>query len=379
MKSLKAAALSFCIAAGVLTMSSAARADGKPVLVAEVGGDVDAPSVREALAAELGADVVAPEDARAPSAEGVVRVEASGETKKLVVSYRKLNAEVTRAVALPDSPDGRVRAARFMVGNLARDEAKGALDALGPDEKPPAPARTRAAPAPSPSDPASSEGIARERLEKLIAYHADEERRARLVSAGVELGLGAAIITSGALLRADASSSAEDDQQRQYATGLMAYGTTVATLGFIDLLSRRNHEQLRDKVERENLSAAGIEKAWSEGADEARGARKTASTVSIVLGGVLVAAGSALPFLTRDKDLFTPMAVAVPGVLLVGVGVYGLASESSIEKSYRSYQLAKGGDATWVARPDPKAAASAPRVGIAPLPGGAMASIGMSF
>lgn len=135
--------LSAFLTATMLTLTAAgafaqSRPDIRPIVVIVEGSDpgIAARDVHTAIASELKVPVIAPGDAREGGARGVLVVSfgapSSGE---LVVRYQpsadgvgEPRKEMARRVASPATAAESLRAAAFLAGNLARDEAAEILE-----------------------------------------------------------------------------------------------------------------------------------------------------------------------------------------------------------------------------------------------------------
>jgi hypothetical protein len=92
--------------------------------------DLDPAATREAAARELGVRVVAPDDVDSRNARLTITIDVDPARGELTVARRGPNGPLVRRVALPSDPDDARRAAVFLIGNLARDEAPELLGEL---------------------------------------------------------------------------------------------------------------------------------------------------------------------------------------------------------------------------------------------------------
>jgi hypothetical protein len=124
----------------------AVGAPSPPVVVQIEPGAADlyAAALRAAASRELGVRVLAPDDPGAAEAEVRVAVGVDRERGELVVT----RGGVARRIALPRDPLDAQKAAAFLIGNLARDQASDVIAELGPPAD--RPEAVPEAPAPAP-------------------------------------------------------------------------------------------------------------------------------------------------------------------------------------------------------------------------------------
>jgi hypothetical protein len=136
--------LLFCVRPALGDLSS-------PVVVEVDPGaaDLDATALRAAASRDLGVRVLAPGDPGAADAVVRVAVGIDRERGELVVT----RGAVARRIALPRDPVEAQKAAVFLIGNLARDQASDVIAGLGPPAGPPFAAPAPPEPPPPPPLP----------------------------------------------------------------------------------------------------------------------------------------------------------------------------------------------------------------------------------
>lgn len=386
---MKWSSFSFAFSLG-LASASAAAAPSKPIVVVDVTKDLDPASVRKTVASELGAEAVARDDPRAAKATGEVSVEARAGDKKLVVRYRKLAAAVTRTVDLPAEPQRLTNATRFLVGNLARDEANDLLKGL---EKPAAPP-----PSPPPAPPRLATNTAsREdelelaRMQTTLDHYAEESRRSRQWLGWTAIGIGTSLLVTSA-----AFFGSEPAQHTvRWNMGLFSgvFGAALTSSGLQTLLLAKDpHEKISKSLANKRHYGvavgkiiADIEDDWKQAASSARTARTIGGWILIGAGAVTAGIGFAHPAIqggswTSTDHLDPADAITAAGLMGLGlstaaIGAGALFYESKVETTYRVYTTGHLGDPA----PRPSALAFRPRLGMAPLPGGAMLSLTGNF
>jgi hypothetical protein len=363
---------------------AAAQPDGQPlparVLVVDVQGDaLDAGALRETIAKELKATVVAPDDPRAAKAEGRLTIEAKEIGGPMTVRYQALGAPVARTVMLPMNPKNAQRAAVFMAGNLARDEAGDVLFGM-----PRASAAPEAAPTAEPQakdDDARQAEARREyvRVQGLLDHYRQDARRARAVRTVASSLYAAAAIPVGIYL---STTSNEPDTRRGVGAFLTGTGTAELWWAMALQFGSDPHEQLKHDLDVEARKGASpvelLEKAerdWDRFARDARSARHLGAGFSLVLSAALLGGTAYVGATRNDGAYFVGWGLAT-GAILFTIGVERLLVETPIETSFRTYQAMKG-----IGTPPPAPSAARPRpiFGVAPLPGGGYATAGVLF
>jgi len=102
---------------------ASAQAPAPTVLVVETPEGLDGEALRAAISRELGVAAVPPSDPRAAQRSGTVRVRVDPSKGELVVEYEERPRVITRTIPIPVNPDGVLKSAAFLAGNLARNEA----------------------------------------------------------------------------------------------------------------------------------------------------------------------------------------------------------------------------------------------------------------
>ena len=350
----------------VLTPSRPALAESPPkatiVVAVDPSAGLDAVALRKAIGEELRMDAVAPEDARAGTALGTISVAADRVTKKLVVRYRAQAAPLTREVPLPDDSTAAMRAAVVLAGNLARDEASELADDL----------RKRAAkpsvPTKAPGAPPDDSSLDVARLDRTLAYQAQQARTARLAVGSSLLGLGAASLGSSIYVGARGG--------RDAGVTLGAIGIPFTVFGIYALASTSELESLW--IMRQNGEHPdAVEARWAKLAESEHKNRRNASVLALVVGAAALTYGTIQTVYAASATSPSDYAKASGPVSLLGgaiyvlVGVYGLATDGPTESSLRLYERGIGRAIA------PEALASRFRLAI--VPGGAVAGFGGSF
>jgi hypothetical protein len=126
------------IATTLLAHSMGAAAQGRQepvsVIVVEIPPtwpEEDARTLREAIGRELGKVAVVPSDPRAADRSGTIHVRLDPARGELVISYEERPRVISRTVPAPPNRDAMLKAATFLAGNLARNEANDLAWALG--------------------------------------------------------------------------------------------------------------------------------------------------------------------------------------------------------------------------------------------------------
>lgn len=245
----------------------------------------------------------------------------------------------------------------------AADEPKGKAPsvAVGPKGKP------------------QSVAVDLKRLGLELDLYAAEANRTRLASALIGLGVGAALVPTGIVLL-----GRTDGVSRALVIGMIIGGSAqIASvpLGFIPT----RMDDIRDKfmsrpanVE-SKATIRAIENEWREAAETSRRKRAFVGTTLLIVGAVHLASGLSL-LLAPEGVLGMPrktqytwggvmMGVGVP---VITVSVRFLLEWSLEETSWEAYRTMKS-DAGSLAR------LHLPSIGVAPIPGGALAFATMPF
>jgi hypothetical protein len=369
--------------------ASAQSAAPRAVYVVVVSGDrIDAARLREALGRELSVTCVPPDDARASSATGTIDVRASAANKTLEITFRKQEAPVTRSVPLPDDPARAEVAAVFLAGNLARDEAKDLLGGMKrPGGEPPPPG---AAPATAATEAtaaaaatAATATTARDdedlRVLRILlqssAAHGKRQLRAFEVGSIV---FGSAAAGGGVFLMTyDRNGSAKGGQL------LLGLGGGAVLFGLVSLAITPSASDFDKKVDEAVANGgssvqvlAQIEKAWEEEAKSARSARHRSSVFALVVGTLEIGIATTVELATRRnaEPNALPAVLFGIGAAEIGLGIYSLLVESSVETSYETWRKVRA-----TPTPPPQASSVRPSFGFSPLPGGGAIAGGFTF
>lgn len=367
------------------------------VYVVEIATDrLDAERLRAAIGRELGVTAVSPDDARASVASARLRVETKPGAKSLTVTFTKAEPPVTRTVDLPDDAQAAERAAVFLVGNVARDEAREVLGGLARG-KPASESDSRnAAPPVDPDAARAAEDVAR--LRAFFKLHAAEATRsAKSFRTGAYI-LSGALIAAGTTIMVvakpdETSTSATPNETAtprlirrenpwtSIGGGVLgAGGGLLGAAFFLSVVKIETAEEplLRRlgelEYERSDVDALRkLEQEWYEKALEARRSRHVAGVLGLTLGGLGLGGSILGAGLDADWDhASTFTMVAGFSVAFAVAGVAAFAIESPMEQSYRTWHALRGVGQ----RPAPT---PRPTFGAAPLPGGGMISMGLTF
>ena len=151
--------LAFCLRVALALLTpfallapSVALAGPGPIALELLPGapEIDPAALRDAVARELDATLLDPSEAARAAVTIAVGIDRA--QNDLVVERRDATGVLSRRVPLPATPAEVLRAAVFLIGNLARDEASDVLRELGP----PRPVAHPAAPMPASADPPPS-------------------------------------------------------------------------------------------------------------------------------------------------------------------------------------------------------------------------------
>ena len=238
-----------------------------------------------------------------------------------------------------------------------------------------------APPPPGGSLPSGNESIELERMGNALHSVGDDARATRIFVGVSGLGVGALSIPVG---YAVATQDGANETEKTIGYSVFGWGIGSAIGGVLSLaLHIDPSERLADRFDERKESrvpAAQIlretEREWKEVSDRERRGRKFGGVMSIVVGGLALAGGSALL-------LSNPGSASVDersqlhgfGAAFVGLGtlaLYGggrlLLTRSDVERSYESYVRTK-----------PVYGWSPPALSLASLPGGAYLSLGSRF
>lgn len=136
--------LLFCVRPALGEPSSPVVVEVEPGAV-----DLDATALRATASRDLGVRVLSPGDPGAADAGVRVTVGVDRERGELVVT----RGAVARRIALPRDPVEAQKAAVFLIGNLARDQASDVIAGLGPPPGPPEAVPEAPPPTPPPAVP----------------------------------------------------------------------------------------------------------------------------------------------------------------------------------------------------------------------------------
>jgi hypothetical protein len=361
-----------------LTAGEARAQATRRVVVVEVSGDgLDAAAVREAIGRELDADAIAPDDPRAGAAAGRLAVEARTADKKLVVRYRKLGEPVERSVALPEDAT-RVRSeATVLAGNVARDEAGEILGAL---QRP-------KVEAPKPTPPAAFAPPERDPLidtRAVLRYYGDRAKTRRIATSVAYFAVAAGAGTAAVVLASDAKGGEDSTHARagDLLSGVALVGAIDGTLSLI--LAGDPHEVLQLQLDRRPPGESPAEtlewldREWKNGAERAATGRRVGGVLTSIAAATSLTFAILGPALTpRDDKNGASIAVTYVGgisALVFGaIAADALFSETTIETSYRTWKTMRDGAAGL------NEAKLHSTFGVAPAPGGAMASFSLTF
>ncbi|HEX3593460.1 MAG TPA: hypothetical protein VHU80_00100 [Polyangiaceae bacterium] len=246
-------------------------------------------------------------------------------------------------------------------------------DAFAEGNGPAAPERPSATPVPAPS-----ETVTRARTE--LGEYAEQARRERVVANITTVTAGAALVPTGIVLSLRPSPLA-----KTLGIGMAVGGSIPLLFVFATVLPSRM-ERLRDEFDERRTSGVperellkSIDEKWADAARSAHNRRVVVGIVDLTLGAA--ATGAGLFFLLSDRvggmnrdDQYTlGWSLAGSGVPVAVFGVRSLVQRSLEEASWAAHRAAHGLGAT-TAR-----AQSMPRLGVAPLPGGAAAAMSFVF
>lgn len=351
--------------------SRMALADGR-VVVVEVHGDVDdANALRTAIAGELKATVVAPDDPRAASAGGTLTIDVRGADKRIAATYRSLGSPVTRTVDLPEDPKRARSVAVLLAGNVAREEADDLLDTLRKS--------------PPPAKPAAKADEAEQDLRRLhaavdeLGEHNIDYRKWRAIASFAQAGITAGL---GIYYWADGPEHTTN-------AGQILVAGAVGSAGAGAILLFAGPLEPYEGLQRELAKGEGrlapedvvrrVESKWGEAASDARSFRKVVGGIAVGIGVLSMGMGVALPALVPDEQEDSFMTAGTAGLVLLGginltLGIDALCNESGVEQSWHVYRRMKD-----LGTAPTTSAGLQPKVGLAPLPGGGMASLGFAF
>jgi len=341
---------------------------------------LDAVALRDSIAKELNATVVAPDDPRAPKAEGRLTIEAKEIGGPMTVRYQSLGAQVARTVMLPMNPQNAQRAAVFMAGNLARDEARDVLSGMPKPNAAPAATTKTTADNETREDAKPAEAkLEYARVQQLLDDYQRDGRKARAVRTITSSIYAAAAIPVGVYL---VTTSEPGDTRRGVGSFLTITGAYEVVFAVAFQFGSDPHEQLKRDLDAEARKGASpaelLEKAerdWKRFARQARSDRHWRAGLLFVLSAVSLG-GAAYLGSTRDDSARLVGVGLATGYIGFSIGVEAALGETPIETSFRTYQAMKG---IGTAPPAPSAARPRPMFGVSPVAGGAFATAGLTF
>ncbi len=365
--SLRRFSLLFTLAA-LAAVPRAARAQApEDVLVVDVDASaaaLDAAKLREAVGQELHATAIAPDDARAPSAKGTLKIEASEAKHAMRITYVARATPTVRSVPLPAEPEAARREAVLVAGNLARDEGAELARELRKKKQledashAPVEATTPRA--------AHSERTARDMLEEL-----DKQQRS-LMNATLWGALGASAVGAGV-----GTAVYVNGDSRTGGSLLLFSGVLAADVGFNFLLAPAS--PYKELIDRSALNSFDLEAEWARAADDERASRRTRALASFVAAGLSAGVGTWALLAEKtwgaNRTTYGAVFLAFGGILGVG-GVYFATNDGPLEGALHVYEKATGFKPAAPAAP---VANAAPRLQLAPVPGGAMAGLSGIF
>jgi hypothetical protein len=343
-----------------------------PVVVVDVSGDrLDPAHTRELVEKELSVTAVTDDDPRAAQAMGRVEVAGSAKDGTLTVKYRKLDEPVERTIKLAGDRDRAESDAALLAGNLARDEASELTSSEEKEQKKSAPA---------PSQPLvkwndSARDLAQ--MKSFLAQSVEEERSSRTRSAVMHfVAAGAFLAPAVYFFAADSSGSAASSYRWQglsFSASLIGggVGQLFGSSSLLEPLEKKIKEH-EAKGDDPDTTIADVEHDWAQRAKAAGSARRSTGWLCTVLGSIGVLGGSAIAFAEGADGRYPVVGVSLlaVGTLAALYGVGELASESSVETSYRMWRTVKS-------EPDTGMRIS---IGAGPLPGGGgAASFAVTF
>lgn len=218
-----------------------------------------------------------------------------------------------------------------------------------------------------------------QRLGSELELYAAEANRTRLASALIGLGVGSALVPSGIVLL-----GRTDGVSRALVIGMIV-GGSAQLLSVPLLFIPTRMDELRDKfmgrpadVE-SKATIRAIEEEWRRAAEASRARRALVGTTMLIVGGVSLASGLTLllapeGFLGMSrKTQYTVGGVMMGvGVPVITIAVRFLLEWSLEETSWEAYRTMKS-DANRLAR------LRLPSLGVAPVPGGALAFASVTF
>ncbi|MDB5219944.1 MAG: hypothetical protein JWO86_7871 [Myxococcaceae bacterium] len=373
------------VSALILGFAPVASADEAPkptIYVVEVLGEpLVAERLRAAVARELSVTAVAPDDPRAATATARLQFDARGPQKTLRVTFSRTEVPVTRVVTLPDDAARAETVAVFLAGNLARDEASDLLRGLAKaDAQEPASAddaKIAAARERAESDRRDAEDLVRMRT--MLHDGADDGHRERVYGAVGRLALAAAVIVPGVIVYQNGGDDVAT--RRDVGVGMVVAGAALTVTGALTLLATSDEEAIYGDfttIERDGQEPSAVlhrtERRWRTRAQKAKATRLWSGYFAL---GTSVAA---LTFGTLYALPGPPYSPAVATALLVSggasalAGFYTLATESGVERSYRTWASFRAERLA-----DMSARTVRPTFGFAPMPGGGFISGGFAF
>jgi hypothetical protein len=347
-----------CLALGLAPfLEKEARAADDEVVVVhleESAAAFDAEKLRAALAEELHATVVFPEDPRASGAKGTLTIEAAPAKHAMRITYAARTTPTVRTVVLPEGADAARREAVLVAGNLARDEGAELARELRKKQEPP----------PGPSAPAKPSRIA---VRRVLEQYAAQDRAFRRAAVFGTLGVGVAGIGVGTAVYAGGD--------RPVGTSILVIGVAVtayAGLGYA-LAPDSPFDTL---LGRAALQSGELDELWAQAAADEHSERRYEAIFGFIGAGVMTGLGTWA--LIDDRTWGSDRKENGALLLAVGAGA-GLASvmvaatDGPLERGLRVYERTIGQPVA------PRAASTAPRFAVAPVPGGAIAALGGVF
>jgi hypothetical protein len=227
-----------------------------------------------------------------------------------------------------------------------------------------------------PPSPAPAVGRVRDEL----GVYAEQARRERLVVNITTFAAGAALIPPGVIL-----SQRSGPLAKTLGIG-MTLGGSIPFLFVFSTLLPSKMERLRDEFDERRASGASepellrsLDEKWAGAARSAHNRRVVVGIVDLALG--TAATGTGLFFLlsnrvgsmSRDAQYTVGYSLVGSGVPVAAFGIRSLVQKSLEETSWAAHRASQG------MGPSAGGLTSKPRVGVAPLPGGAAAGVSFAF
>jgi hypothetical protein len=214
-------------------------------------------------------------------------------------------------------------------------------------------------------------------MKSFLAESVEEERSSRTRSAIMHfVAAGAFLAPAVYFIASDSPGSAASAYRWQgvsFSAGLVGggVGELFGSSSLLEPLAKkiREHEANGDDAD---TTIADVEREWAQRAKAARSSRQATGWLFTVLGSVGIAGGAAVSIAEGANEHYPAIGLSLlmAGTLAALYGVGELASESSVETSYRMWRTVKTEPETGM------------RVsfGAGPLPGGGgAASIAVTF